>query len=111
VETIEAEGLVERSAALGPVVADLVRGALATHCDGMAVEVRQRGLLIGIDLPSGAAATELMLGLLAQRVIPSYSLNSHQVLRLTPPALLDQADLDWLAEGLDGATRHLAAFS
>ena len=48
-----------------------------------------------------------MIGLLERHVIPSYSLNSQQVLRLTPPALLDSADLDWLARALAGAAADL----
>ena len=52
-----------------------------------------------------------MLGLIEHRVIPSYSLNSHHVLRLTPPALLDDGDLDWLATALDGAAADLARCS
>jgi hypothetical protein len=30
------------------------------------------------------------------------------VLRLTPPALLDEADLDWLSTALHGAAEQLA---
>ena len=44
------------------------------------------------------------------RVIPSYSLNCGNVLRLTPPAVLDAADLDWLARALTAAAKHVARF-
>jgi putrescine aminotransferase len=70
--------------------------------------VRGEGLLIGVDFVSGEAATEFMMGLLDRHVIPSYSLNSQHVLRLTPPALLDSADLSWLGKALDGAAADLA---
>ena len=46
--------------------------------------------------------------LLDQHVIPSYSLNSSNVLRLTPPAILDAADLDWLARALTSAAKHVS---
>ena len=58
--------------------------------------MRGEGLLIGIDFASAEAATEFLIGLLDEHVIPSYSLNCGNVLRLTPPAILDAADLDWL---------------
>jgi putrescine aminotransferase len=107
IHVILEEGLVERSATLGATVLGLAREAVMTHCPQAVREVRGRGLLTGIDFVSDEAATEFMMGLLDRRVIPSYSLNSHHVLRLTPPALLDQADLDWLAGALDGAAREL----
>ena len=68
--------------------------------------MRGAGLLIGIDFVSPDVAAEFLIGLLDERVIPSYSLNSANVLRLTPPAILDAADLDWLGRGLISAARH-----
>jgi len=49
-----------------------------------------------------------LIGLLDQHVIPSYSLNFSNVLRLTPPAILDAADLDWLAHALTSAAKHVS---
>ena len=46
--------------------------------------------------------------LLDEHVIPCYSLNSANVLRLTPPAILDAADLDWLGHALISAAKHVA---
>ena len=48
--------------------------------------------------------------LLDEHVIPSYSLNSSNVLRLTPPAILHAADLDWLGRALTSAAKHVARF-
>ena len=79
--------------------------ALAAH---LVTEVRGQGLLIGIDFVSAEAATEFLIGLLDSRVIPSYSLNAGHVLRLTPPAILDTADLDWLARALTSAAKHVS---
>jgi putrescine aminotransferase len=108
---IQQEGLVERSRLLGATVLAMAGDAVAAHCPELVREVRGQGLLIGIDFVSADAATEFMLGLIEHRVIPSYSLNSHHVLRLTPPALLDHSDLDWLATALDGAAAGLARSS
>jgi putrescine aminotransferase len=102
------EGIVERTRELGPRVLELTRAAVEAHCPDHVVEVRGQGLLVGVDCVSAEAATELMVGLLDAGVVPSYSLNSSNVLRLTPPALLDEADLVWLERALDAAARHLA---
>ncbi|MEA2687332.1 MAG: putrescine aminotransferase [Actinomycetota bacterium] len=106
---IQDENLVERSAHLGRVVLGLVRSVVAYHCPDLVREVRGRGLLVGIEFLSSDLATEFMMGLVERRVIPSYSLNCHRVLRLTPPAILDDDDLDWLAAALTGAARELAS--
>ena len=70
--------------------------------------MRGQGLLIGVNFVSADAATEFLIGLLDSRVIPSYSLNSSNVLRLTPPAILDTADLGWLGRALTSAAKHVA---
>ena len=104
---IKSEGLLDRTRELGPQVRDLAADAVMAHCPDLVTEVRGEGLLIGVDFLSAEAATEFLIGLLDQHVIPSYSLNSSNVLRLTPPAILDTADLDWLARALTSAAKHV----
>ena len=103
---IKSEGLIGRAGELGPRVRDLAAAAVTAHCPHLVTEVRGQGLLIGVDFISADAATEFLIGLLDEHVIPSYSLNSGNVLRLTPPAILDAADLDWLARALTSAAKH-----
>ncbi len=105
---IRSEGLVERARELGPQVRDLAAAAVTAHCPHLVTEVRGAGLLIGIEFSSAEAATEFLIGLLDAHVIPSYSLNAGNVLRLTPPAILDAADLAWLETALAAAARHVA---
>ena len=88
-------------------VRDLAAEAVTAHCPHLVTEVRGQGLLIGLDFVSADVATEFFIGLLDEHVIPSYSLNSNNVLRLTPPAILDAADLDWLARALTSAAKHV----
>ncbi|MCW2648980.1 MAG: aminotransferase class-III [Pseudonocardiales bacterium] len=108
IAAIKSEGLIERTRELGPVVRELAIEAVAAHCAHAVTEVRGQGLLIGLDFVSPETATEFLIGLLDQHVIPSYSLNSSNVLRLTPPALLDSADLRWLGGALNAAAKHVA---
>ena len=104
---LRAEGLVARSAELGVELSALVREVLAEHCPGLVAEVRGRGLLIGMDFVSSDLAVEFLMELLARRVVPSYSLNKYNVLRLTPPATLTAADVAELHEALTGAAREV----
>lgn len=108
IEVIRQEGIAERSRLLGAQILDITREAVQAHCRGLVNEVRGEGLLIGVDFVSDDAATEFMMGLLDERVIPSYSLNSSNVLRLTPPAILEPADIDWLAGALNRAAKQLS---
>lgn len=108
IETIEHEGLLERVRALGPVVRDLAAEAVGSRCPELVTEVRGQGLLIGVEFVSADLAAEFLIGLLEARVIPSYSLNSTNVLRLTPPATLSATDLQWLGRALDAAAHHVA---
>ena len=105
---ITSEGLIERTRELGPQVRDLAADAVMAHCPHLVTEVRGQGLLIGVDFVSADAATEFLIGLLDEQVIPSYSLNCSNVLRLTPPAILDAADLDWLGRALTSAAKHVS---
>jgi putrescine aminotransferase len=107
ISAIKSEGIIERTRELGPRVLDLAVNAVTAHCQHLVTEVRGEGLLIGVDFVSAEAATEFLIGLLDQQVIPSYSLNSSNVLRLTPPAILDAADLDWLERALTSAAKHV----
>jgi putrescine aminotransferase len=108
ITAIKSEGLIERARELGRQISDLVTDAVTAHCPHLVTEVRGEGLLIGIECASPDIATEFLIGLLDARVIPSYSLNSNNVLRLTPPAILDAADLDWLGRAVTSAARHVS---
>ena len=107
VGVIAEEGLVERDWLLGGQVTELAQDAVDRYCPSLVQQVRSQGLLIGIDFISAEMATEFMMNLLNERVIPSFSLNSSNVLRLTPSALMDAADLQWLGTALRRAAEQL----
>lgn len=96
VEVIAAEGLVERARQLGERIRTTLRTAADQHAPHLAIEVRGEGLLIGVELPSAHVTGDLVLELMAHRVLVNHSLNADNVLRLTPPAVLTESDLTWL---------------
>ncbi|MBO3747435.1 aspartate aminotransferase family protein [Streptosporangiaceae bacterium NEAU-GS5] len=100
---IEEDGLVERAAALGarmiPEITRIVRDRLG----GLVREVRGAGLLIGLEFTAPGLAGDLLIELAEQGVVANHSLNSHLVMRLTPPAVLTEPDLEFLYAALDRA--------
>jgi putrescine aminotransferase len=48
-----------------------------------------------------------MAEMLDRRVLTSYTLNSHEVLRLTPPATLTPAQVQWLVAAFGAACRSV----
>ena len=108
-EAINAGDLVARSAALGRRLLDLIRASASSHAAAVVREVRGRGLMIGIEFASPAAAADAMSELLERRVLTSYTLNSNEVLRLTPPATMKAAEVEWLVSALTAALRTVDA--
>jgi putrescine aminotransferase len=109
VEVIESEGLVQRSRTLGEQLAAALRESVARHAGHLVTEVRGRGLLIGVEFVDGRFAAEFLLDLMDCGVVANHSMNAHPVVRLTPPAVLGDAELRRLAEALERAVAALAA--
>ncbi len=107
ISVLRTENLIQRSADLGSRLQGMVRSVVAEHCPGLVAEVRGRGLLIGMDFVASDLAVEFLMELLVRRVVPSYSLNKYNVLRLTPPATLTAQDMADLRDALTGAAREV----
>lgn len=109
VETMEREHTVARAGALGARVLAGVHQVCAPYQDGLVREVRGRGLLIGIEFAEEQAVGELLLEMIARGVLVNHSLNSTRVLRLTPPAEVDDAELDFFLTTFADALGSTAA--
>lgn len=109
VTVLREERLVERADELGLLLLPALRGVLAEHCPDLVAEVRGAGLLIGIELRDEHVAGDFVLELINQRVLVNHSLNAHRVVRLTPPAVLTDADVDWLLTAFTTTARAVAA--
>ncbi|MFF8287050.1 aspartate aminotransferase family protein [Streptomyces albus] len=107
----EEDGLVGRAHELGERLLPELRRIAHTHLAGLVREVRGRGLLIGVEFTEPGPAGELLIELIEQGVIANHSLNSHMVLRFTPPAVLTPSDEEFLCEAFDRACRAQAARS
>lgn len=105
VQVIRNDGLVERAARIGAVLrSELTR--ISTAVFGRRLrEVRGLGLLIGIELTVPGMAGDLLLELMSAGVIANHSLNSDRVLRLTPPAVLDETEIQILLDAFERAAK------
>ncbi|MGC4909548.1 aspartate aminotransferase family protein [Streptomyces cyaneofuscatus] len=108
VTAIHDEDLVERARTLGEELMTRLHDALAPLLGNAVADIRGRGLLVGIEMRDEGTAGELVLNLLEAGLLVNHSLNAHRVVRLTPPAVLTPADLDWISRAFTSAATALA---
>ncbi|MEU0052736.1 aminotransferase class III-fold pyridoxal phosphate-dependent enzyme [Streptomyces sp. NPDC006309] len=107
VETIRAEGMVDRAAALGRTLLDGLARIVADRCPGLVAQIRGAGLLIGVECKDEHTAGAFVMELHDRGVLVNHSLNAHKVIRFTPPAVLTRSDVDWLLTAFDDAATTL----
>jgi putrescine aminotransferase len=107
IDVIREENLVWRARWLGELLREEVESVLRNVLGDAVAEVRGLGMLIGVELTVEGLAGDLLLELMDAGVIANHSLNSARVLRLTPPAVLDHEDVDFLVQALERAARSV----
>ncbi len=107
IETIEREDLVARAARLGDDILTGLRDAEIVG--GVVKDVRGRGLLIGIEFEAPHEAARFLENMLNEGVIVSYSLNADNVARLTPPAVLSNAEVDRVVTAVSRSVSRIEA--
>ena len=90
---IHDEQIVQRASRTGALLLREMRLVCAALRPAGLVEVRGRGLLLGIEFEDPGSVGELALQLLERGVLSCHSLNSSRVLRFTPPAVLADAEI------------------
>lgn len=101
------DGLIERAAHLGDQLLAGIRAVLTAEIPHLVREVRGRGLLIGIELAAPDLVIELVLELLERGVLVNHSAQATTVLRLTPPAILDDDDVTSILSALSDASQSV----
>ncbi len=105
IAAIREDDLVARAERLGARLLGELRQVCAGVLGDAVAEVRGVGLLIGIECAVEGLAGELLLELMEAGVIANHSLNSDRVLRLTPPAVLDEREHRFLLDAFERAAR------
>jgi putrescine aminotransferase len=107
ISVLKQERLVERAHELGERLLPAIRRLVAEGCPTLVADVRGLGLLIAIEFTAEYYAADFMFELMKRKVLVSHSLNSHKVMRLTPPAILSDADCDWLLKAFREAAEEI----
>lgn len=105
ITAIREDGLVERADKLGRVLLDELGHLVHEVLGDRVATVRGVGLLIGIELDVPGLAGELLIELMTAGVVANHSLNADRVLRLTPPAVLDDHEVQFLLDAFERAAR------
>jgi 4-aminobutyrate aminotransferase-like enzyme len=106
-DVVEEERLVERAQEIGTtLLTGLTRGL-----DGVTgvVEVRGRGLLIGIELAGDGAAAEVAVLALRHGLIVLPAGARGEVVEISPPAIHDEAQLDHALDAVTEVVRRWAS--
>jgi len=88
-DVLEDEGLLENAAVRGAQLLDGLRQLAADHAE-LVIDVRGRGLMVGVGLASADVAARFKAELLERHVIVSTCGPDSSSLRLAPPLILDE---------------------
>jgi putrescine aminotransferase len=99
IEVIQEEGLARASRMRGEQMLAGLREVRARHPDAI-TEVRGKGLMIGVEFAVKDVA-ELTINGMAQRgVIAAYTLNNPKVIRIEPPLIISESQVDQAVNAL-----------
>jgi putrescine aminotransferase len=108
VEVLRDEDVVGRARAAGAAIGKAL-AEVADRAGDLVREVRGLGVLHGVEFARPRDANRFGAALIEHGVVPSYSMATTATVRLTPPALLDEPALDYLADALLAATETTLA--
>lgn len=109
IRAVKEERLTTRAMDLGALLLPRIREIAERTIPELLVEVRGRGLLIGVELVEGGLAGELLIELFNHGVVANHSMNGSTVVRFTPPAVLADNDVEYLLDSFEKACRDLVA--
>ncbi len=82
---------------------------LAARYPALIVEARGRGLLVALQFADADLGGLVIGGLLQSKVLAAFALNAPETLRLEPPAVITQEEVDRVLSALDDALQMTAA--
>ncbi|MGR8012181.1 aspartate aminotransferase family protein [Streptomyces hypolithicus] len=111
VQVVAQERLVSKAMDLGAQLLPRIAEIAYRNLPGLVVDVRGRGLLIGVELAEPGLAGELLIELFNHGVVANHSMNGNSVVRFTPPATLTPLEVEFLLNSFEKATLDLVAGS
>jgi putrescine aminotransferase len=82
---------------------------LAAEYPSLIVEARGRGLLVALQFADPDMGGLVIGGLLQNRILAAFALNAPETLRLEPPAIITEAEVDRVLAALEDALQTTAA--
>jgi putrescine aminotransferase len=107
-DVLSRDGLVDVARSLGEELREQLRVRLQERWPGLVDKIRGLGLLIGIEFSSPKAAGEYVVEMLDRHVITLPCTTNTKVVRLTPAAIVDDADIQLLLDANEEVGRVLA---
>ena len=104
VREIKRLDLAAQAGKLGELALGRLRKLQAAHPE-LISEVRGRGLLIGVQFTDADVAGLVIAGLAQRRVITAYTLNNPLVIRIEPPLIISEQELE---RGLEALAESVA---
>jgi putrescine aminotransferase len=108
IEALREVGMPERATQLGDALQDRITQILERECGELVREVRGCGLMLGIEFTGAEFAADFILELQNQRVFAGYTLSAAEVAKFTPPAILDEDEIEWLLSSVEQTARTIA---
>jgi putrescine aminotransferase len=97
IKMMEEENIAEQSSQKGLYLKEKLCGIAESH-PGVIREVRGLGLWIGVEFESGEVARKIAHSLFEARVLTAHTINNPKVMRLQPPVVITQEQLDTVIE-------------
>jgi len=104
-QTVE-ENLPKEAARKGQTLLDEFGRLRSAHPDRL-MEVRGKGLMIGLEFSDPDLAGLFIAGLLQQRILAAYTLNTSKVVRLEPPLIISGEEIERLLKGAEAAFKYV----
>ncbi|MDZ3956916.1 aminotransferase class III-fold pyridoxal phosphate-dependent enzyme [Bacillus thuringiensis] len=95
IQVLKEEELILKARKLGGEFSNFFSGILSQYSNVLE-DIRGKGLLWGIEFKDASLAGIFILGLLKKKIIISNSLNTNKVVRFTPPAILQENEMEYI---------------
>ncbi len=102
IDVIQEEGLVERSRELGARLKAEIEQLAQTYPDVVGA-VRGQGLMIAMDFVEAGHGGVVLADMIDQRILVGFSFNNPQTVRLEPPLVISEAQIERVVQALDHA--------
>ena len=107
IEVIEEEGLVERSRIMGEKFKRELKSMAKKH-DDLIADVRGRGLMLGVEFRMDEVGELVVAQMLKRGMCAAYTLNNPRVIRLEPPLIITEEQIEFAVHTMDEAVAETA---